>query len=377
MRFAPVVFSLSIASLTAEVSRGQGAEIWTVTPKPLVEIGVVEGDPNYELFKAISSVRLPDGRIVVLNAGTSQLRIFDAKGTFLSAVGRNGGGPGEFMSPARVYLTSADSLLVFDRTGNKEHYFNVDGTFIRAVPNATGGSETLFPRDVWMLGRNFIDGPPVAAERQRIIDILARLPEPGPTEFRYARVDPWYRLWVREARAARAATQRWSIYGTEGRLHATLETPAGFEIHQFGPDFLLGRERTELDTEVIRLYSLRKPQPESDRNYFTPAAARPFTPPLSKAAPVPDDVLAAMRSYSRMFASQQERYYGSNGKYAMNPSDLTIPEDKALTPHILLADDQGWLLVVVHGQSSTMCAMGMGPTPPGWPAGRAVCSNQQ
>lgn len=36
--------------------------LWMLS-EPTLEIGVVEGDPNYELHQAISSVRLPDGRI--------------------------------------------------------------------------------------------------------------------------------------------------------------------------------------------------------------------------------------------------------------------------------------------------------------------------
>jgi len=373
MRFAPIVLSIALASVLAEETRAQAAQQWKLATTPLVEIGVIEGDPNYELHKAISSVRLPDGRIVVLNAGAHQLRFFDASGKFLSSVGRKGAGPGEFTSPARVYLTGNDSLLVFDRSGNRELHFRTDGNFVRVATSAAAGAGVLFPRDVWLYGRNFIDGPPIAAERSRIVTALDGLPPPQPTEFRYIRVDPWFRLWVREPTTGRKATQHWSIYTPDGRLHATLDTPTNLDIHQFGPDFLLGRERTEMETEVIRLYALAKPAPETNRSYFTPAVARPYTTPAFKPGEISAEVLALLRGYLRQIATNQEIYYARNSTYAKDVSALGLETDRAVTPHTLHADDQGWLIVAVHRDSNTICAMGMGATPPGWPAGRTVC----
>ena len=80
----------------------------------LVEIGTTEGDPEYQFFRVMDGLRLDDGRIAVLNAGTQQLRTYDSEGRFLSAQGREGDGPGEYRFPYRVLQLPGDSLLVYD-----------------------------------------------------------------------------------------------------------------------------------------------------------------------------------------------------------------------------------------------------------------------
>lgn len=59
--------------------------------------------------------RLPDGRIAVGNSGSSEIRVFDAGGTYQMSVGRAGEGPGEFGPFASIYFYEAgDSLIVPD-----------------------------------------------------------------------------------------------------------------------------------------------------------------------------------------------------------------------------------------------------------------------
>ena len=69
---------------------------WTIGPEPLMSIGVLEGEEPYMLHWAFNSVRLSDGRIVVVNAGTQELRMFDESGTHLLTWGGSGEGPGSF-----------------------------------------------------------------------------------------------------------------------------------------------------------------------------------------------------------------------------------------------------------------------------------------
>src|SRR5690606_18121351 len=104
---------------------------WTLSAEPVVQIGVVEGDPRYQLFNAFSSTRLDDGRIAVLNAGSQELRFYGADGRFLDAVGRKGGGPGEFVMPRRLYRVGRDSLMIYDYGNARFSIHTLDGTFVR------------------------------------------------------------------------------------------------------------------------------------------------------------------------------------------------------------------------------------------------------
>jgi hypothetical protein len=90
---------------------------WRLAAEPTLEIGVFAGDPDYELFHVAGAVRLSDGRIVVANGGSRELRIYSAAGDFVTAVGREGGGPGEFQDLVALRPLGGDSLLAFDSQG--------------------------------------------------------------------------------------------------------------------------------------------------------------------------------------------------------------------------------------------------------------------
>lgn len=106
---------------------------WSIDPEPLVRIGVVEGEPAYQLFRAWSAVRLSDGRIVIANGGTSELRFYDPQGRHLLSAGREGEGPGEFRDLQRVWLLPGDSLLAYDFFPAKLSVFTPAGEFVRSV----------------------------------------------------------------------------------------------------------------------------------------------------------------------------------------------------------------------------------------------------
>jgi hypothetical protein len=352
------------------VLAAQTAAPWKLSEKPRVEIGIAEGDTNDELFDAGASVRLADGRIVVLNAGIAELRFFDAKGKFLFKTGRKGNGPGEYRSPVRLYYTHPDSLLVYDQSNDRESHLDTSGKFITSSdpPETTD----MFRRDTWLYERNLVDGPAIAAERARLEPALDRLPAPPPGQYRYIKVDPWYRLWAREPGVPAQASQRWTVYSTTGQPIGTVTTPASFEIHQIGPDFLLGRARLDLDVEVIRLYTLTGAGAAPNKSYVTPATARAYT--VSAGSPsVSEEVLTAMRAQVRHMMSQQEIHYSRAMTYTTDPTQLKLPEDRNITPHILHANSRGWALVVVHRAANALCGAAMGASPLNWSPGRVVC----
>ena len=114
---------------------------WHLSSDPLVDIGGGD-DEQQQLFRVTGAVRLSDGRIVVANSGARELRFYDARGTYLSSLGREGGGPGEFRSMSRVRLLAADSLLVYDFVLQRMSVFSTDvnatqfaGGFSLATPD--------------------------------------------------------------------------------------------------------------------------------------------------------------------------------------------------------------------------------------------------
>ncbi len=101
---------------------------WTIGPEPTVSIGAFEGEEPYMLDRVSDATRLSDGRIVVVNSGTSEMRVFDASGTYLAAWGGRGDGPGEFRDLLYAEPWPGDSIAawygyrrgisLFDSAGN-------------------------------------------------------------------------------------------------------------------------------------------------------------------------------------------------------------------------------------------------------------------
>ena len=101
-----------------------------VGAEPITTIGTASGDPTQELYRVFDATRLPDGRIGVLNQGSSELRLYDAAGRFLSAIGRDGEGPGEFRQVRQV-LRRADTLLIWDAGLSRWSVVGPNGDFLQ------------------------------------------------------------------------------------------------------------------------------------------------------------------------------------------------------------------------------------------------------
>ena len=118
---------------------------WRVGTEPEVSIGAREGEGPYLLHRAQEALTLSDGRIVVANTGSHELRVFDASGIHVATWGRRGEGPGEFFPLVQVHRWPGDSLLalyshanhlsVLDSAGNVGRTFTLarDDSFFRVA----------------------------------------------------------------------------------------------------------------------------------------------------------------------------------------------------------------------------------------------------
>jgi hypothetical protein len=107
-------------------------------------IGSLDGDANYQLFGVRNALRFDDGRMVITNGGSHELRFYDGDGGFLSSTGREGGGPGEFENLRWVRRMGSDSLIAYDSRARRISVFDLDGNFARAI-TVRGGDEIRFP----------------------------------------------------------------------------------------------------------------------------------------------------------------------------------------------------------------------------------------
>lgn len=69
---------------------------WRLETKSDWAVGEIEGDPAYLLSRVAGAMQLPDGRVVVADGGTNEVRFYGSRGEHLQTVGRSGEGPGEY-----------------------------------------------------------------------------------------------------------------------------------------------------------------------------------------------------------------------------------------------------------------------------------------
>jgi hypothetical protein len=123
----------------------RAGEGWSVASAPEVVIGVMDGDEDYQLHRVVGTTRLTDGRIVVANAGTHEVRVYNSNGEFERRIGRRGDGPGEFQRLRVVARLPGDTLVAFDLREHRVSLIDPEGQLVDAyvVQLPAGAPELL------------------------------------------------------------------------------------------------------------------------------------------------------------------------------------------------------------------------------------------
>ena len=128
--------------ITENASPPEGSRLpWRIGSEPTVSIGELEGEEPYMLHWAGSLAKLSDGRIMVGNLGSSEVRMFDASGSHLVSWGGEGEGPGEFMTLARAAPWPGDSIVAWYSSGLSISVFDSDGNYGRSFVLQSGEAE--------------------------------------------------------------------------------------------------------------------------------------------------------------------------------------------------------------------------------------------
>ena len=102
---------------------------FTLSPKPAVQV-TGRNDVLEYLFSpnVVAVARLSDGRIVVGDQWSFNVRIFGADGRYQRTFGSMGGEPGQLGVMTRIFILPADTIAVVD---GRIHLFTPEGKFIR------------------------------------------------------------------------------------------------------------------------------------------------------------------------------------------------------------------------------------------------------
>ena len=233
---------------------------WQVSPDPVLSIGTVGGTEYVQLHQVDDALRLRDGRIVVANAGSHRLLVFDDQGDYVAAWGQRGQGPGDFtFQKSLVWAVWGERVIVAPTDHYELRAYRPDGSLARLVRREHDvRSPTEADLDSYRTNRlrMVADQPP---ELTRIfaaaLDALP-LPESFPA-ISAIEVDLLGNLWVREYNLPEDGDRAlWTAFDSEGVVMGFVETPPGLIIYEIGEDYILGKMEDELRVEYVRLWGL-------------------------------------------------------------------------------------------------------------------------
>jgi len=99
-----------------------------------------EGKGDEYIFSEARDIAVDaEGKIYVLDTREAHIRVFDTNGKHIKTIGNKGQGPGEMSSPSSLQITPQNEIAVNDWSARKIHFFNIDGNFLRAVPQRNMG----------------------------------------------------------------------------------------------------------------------------------------------------------------------------------------------------------------------------------------------
>ena len=92
----------------------QAGEGWMLSADPILQIGTADGPPELQFHRVEGAIKLTDGRFVIADAGSGEIRFYDDAGRFLSSTGGLGDAPGEYRQITGLGTGPGDSLWAFD-----------------------------------------------------------------------------------------------------------------------------------------------------------------------------------------------------------------------------------------------------------------------
>lgn len=127
MQRASVRDSAGVRIVESTSGAWDSASAWVIGEQPVVQIGAADSDePAMLLTRVEGLTRLSDGRIVILDGQTSEVRWFTPEGEHIVTRGGKGKGPGEFTYAMALVAMGGDTVLVRDAPRLKHVLFGPD-----------------------------------------------------------------------------------------------------------------------------------------------------------------------------------------------------------------------------------------------------------
>lgn len=267
--------SAGVAIVMSSAPEWREGEEWQLDSLPYLEAS--GAGPEYEFDRVADATMLEDGRLVVLDAGTHQVRFFGSEGQFLTRMGQEGEGPGDFQRLTNVSAFRGDSVLVFDYWLRRASILDETGSLQRVQTFAPEFQlQELHPlrddtlaavawsleefadvegpyRGRYLILRTIADGA--------VLDTVAVID--GWNGYKIDREDGGYRdaapLFILDGHVA--TNDSIMVMGSAERMEFhrySVTTPARFTVLEVGEDYVLGVRRDSLDVEHLQALRLHR-----------------------------------------------------------------------------------------------------------------------
>lgn len=286
-------FALAAMAGLPAPAAGSGASqdlpvVYRVPEQPRLHIGSVDDDAT-SLFRVTDAMRLRDGRILIADGGARELKFFDAGGTHLRLIGREGDGPGEFRGLHRIAELDDGRIAALDILLRRVTVFSPDGRLDHTRPVASEFDEPgVRPLPEGLLA----DGTLVAIQEVAHAGVEARYGDYPSSVLTHSapivqpvRIDSAGEVAALGAPVAGSETVREMRSSTEGGMiniaggnvsppfiHALLVAVRGARV-ALGPtdDYLVGTFDADGSLRVVSEEVERQPIPEGAREAWVDA----------------------------------------------------------------------------------------------------------
>ena len=232
--------SAGVAIVESTASAWQ-SEQWRLEG-PTVSIGSADGAEETQLHRVRAAARLPDGRIVIANSGSAELRVYGPDGRWLRSIGREGDGPGEFRLLSTFQLVAPDTLIVFDPSGPRVTVFTANGDLISSRAVSAPG-EAAQPPDHKLPDGRWLNlmSTEVEGYQRRLNNFVAWTEAAGTVDTMLARDGQEYLIYIRH---------QGSRYLGRG---AVVVPFGGQDLSAVGPDRVALSDGLNYDVAVLEL----------------------------------------------------------------------------------------------------------------------------
>lgn len=102
-----------------------------------VEELVIKENEEVYLFSNLNVIGVTeDESLYALDFKAANIKIFDKNGDYVKTFGKKGQGPGEFISPLSLLVTSQDEIMIYDIVTRRFSFYSKDGQFIKDLSSA-------------------------------------------------------------------------------------------------------------------------------------------------------------------------------------------------------------------------------------------------